>query len=172
MNGKWIKFGALAVALLVGLLVAATVVSAQGPGTGPGMRGGMGGPENSLIAVAAKALGMEQTALIAELNSGKTIADVAKEKGVALDTIVDAFVAVHTEMLKNAVASGRLTQAQADANLVQMKAHVLTQLNTKFQPGSFGMGQGYMGGNQNGTCPGCGANNSTQPNRPGGHWGR
>jgi hypothetical protein len=34
----------------------------------------LGRPDNSLVAVAANVLGMEQTALVAELNIGKTIA--------------------------------------------------------------------------------------------------
>ena len=62
--------------------------SGQNPPLGLG-RGNWGGPDNSLVAVAAKVLGMEQTALVAELNTGKTIADVAQAKGVALDKIVD-----------------------------------------------------------------------------------
>lgn len=171
MNGKWIKVSALVAALLVALLATATAVSAQGP-YGPGMRGGFGGPQNSLVAVAAKVLGLEQSALVAELNSGKTIADVAKEKGVSLDTIVDAFVAARADALKNAVASGRLTQTQADAMLAQMRANVTAQLNAKFQPRGYGMGQGFVDANNDGVCDNCGANGTNRPNRPGGRWGR
>ncbi|MFN8421058.1 MAG: hypothetical protein U0528_17715 [Anaerolineae bacterium] len=131
------------------LLVAAVVFAlgalainsayAQGPGgNGNGM--GMGGYNNSLIAVAAKALGMDQTALVAELTAteGKTIADVAKEKGVALESIVDAFVAPHAAQLQAAVTSGRLTQEQADAALAQMKANVTTRLNTPYNSSAWG----------------------------------
>jgi ferredoxin len=51
------------------------------------------------VAVAANVPGMEQTALVAELNTGKTIADVAKAKGVALGKIVTAFVQLHVDWL-------------------------------------------------------------------------
>jgi hypothetical protein len=42
---------------------------------------------------AAQALGMEPSALAQELKSGKTIAQVAKEKGVDVNTVIDAMVA-------------------------------------------------------------------------------
>ena len=53
----------------------------MGPGGGWGrmmrMGGRWGGPENSLISIAAEKLGMTTDELIAELQAGKTIADVA-----------------------------------------------------------------------------------------------
>jgi hypothetical protein len=74
---------------------------AQGPsGDHPPLglgRGSWGGPDNSLVAVAARVLGMEQTALVAELNTGKTIAGVAQAQGVALDTIVTALLEPHVD---------------------------------------------------------------------------
>lgn len=87
--------------------------AAGGPGGGGrGMGGGMGGPQNSLVAIAAQVLGLDQTDLVATLNSGKTIADVAEEKGVAQDKIVDAFVAARKAAMDQAVASGRMTQGR------------------------------------------------------------
>jgi hypothetical protein len=91
---------------------------AQGPsGQNPPLalgRGDWGGPDNSLVAVAAKVLGMEQSALVAELNTGKTIADVAKAQGVALEKIVSTFVQPHVDWLNQAVEDGKIAQAQAD----------------------------------------------------------
>jgi hypothetical protein len=180
MNGKWTKYGLLAVAFLVGLLALGTVVSAQGPGQGPqpsdrgrgpwGM-GGFGGPQNSLVAVAAQVLGIDQPTLVATLNSGKTIADVAKDKGVALDKIVDAFVAERAEALKSAVAAGRLTQAQADAWLSTMKTNVTAQLNEKFTPRGFGMGMGFADEDHDGVCDHCGMG-MNQSRMPRGRWSR
>jgi ferredoxin len=72
----------------------------------------LGRPDNSLVAVAANVLGMEQTALVAELNTGKTIADVATAKGVALDKIVTAFVQPHVDWLN--VLSFLLIRRTAD----------------------------------------------------------
>ncbi len=176
MNGKWIKFGIAALAVLVGLFTLGSVASAQGPqpggpGRGPGGMGGWGGPQNSLVAVAARALGLDQPTLVSTLNGGKTIADVAKEKGVALDKIVDAFLAPRVEILKNAVAAGRLTQAQADTWLATMKANVTAQLNATFTPRGYGMGAGFMDANNDGVCDNCGM--AGGPRRgPGGRWNR
>jgi hypothetical protein len=74
--------------------------------------GNWGGPDNSLAAAAANVLGMDHTALVAELNTGKTIADVAKAKGVALDKIVTAFVQPHVDWLN--VLSFLLIRRTAD----------------------------------------------------------
>ena len=186
MNGKWTKYGLLAVLFLVGLFVLGTVASAQGPGQGPqpngpgrgprgmngmGGMGGMGGPQNSLVAVAAEVLGMDQPTLVAALNSGKTIADVAKDKGVALDKIVDTFVGQRAEALKSAVAAGRLTQAQADAWLATMKANVTSRLNEKFTSGGYGMGMGFADEDHDGVCDHCGMG-MNQSRMPHGRWSR
>ncbi len=166
MNRKWMKFGVLSMALVFGLFLAASVASAQGPGQGPIGPGGrgFGGPQNSLVAIAAQVLGMDQSTLVATLNTGKTIADVAKEKGISTDKIVDAFLAPRAETLKNAVAAGRMTQAQADAMLATMKDHVSAQLTAKYVPQGYGPGMmGFVDANNDGVCDHCGANQSQGP---------
>jgi hypothetical protein len=88
------------------------------PEGGPGGPGGPGGAGPGLD-VAAKALGIDASELRTDLQSGKTIAQVAKAKGVDVQTVIDALVSDMQSHLADAVSSGRLTQAQAD----QMKAH-------------------------------------------------
>src|SRR5512141_189906 len=84
-NKKSILIGGLLVALLVAGVVGATSVYAQTPsnaplqGRGPGGDGSRGGPG---LDAAAKALGMTTDELKAELHSGKTLEQVAQEKGV------------------------------------------------------------------------------------------
>lgn len=163
---KHLKFGTMAVALaVVAVLTFGVSAFAKGPtmpqatstpsaqGYGPGSMGARngGGPQNSLVAVAAKVLGMNQTDLVAALN-GKTIAAVAKEKGVATEKIVDAFIAPRVEALKNAVDAGRLTQAQADKVLATMKTNVTAQLNTAWTPRGAGRGNGFVDENNDGIC--------------------
>ena len=154
---KWLVVGALAVTLAVGSVVAlgsaafaqgpqggtSPTTQNSGPGFGPGMMGGPGGGfgmqgaprgQDSLITIAAKVLGMTEADLRTALQSGKTIADVAKEKNVALDKIVDAVVADRADALKQQVTSGKLTQAQADQMLANMKTQVTKQLSEKFDP--------------------------------------
>ncbi len=148
----WLKLGGIAVVVaVVGLLVVSGSAFAQVPtagGPGGGGRGGMGmgGPQNSLVATAAQVLGMTQTDLVATLNTGKTIADVAKEKGVVLDKIVDAAIAVRKAALDQSVASGRMTQAQEDAMLATMRANITAQLSAAFQPRGYGDGTGICTG--------------------------
>jgi len=121
-----VKLGLVFAVVAVVMVSGVAVTQAWGPG------GSTGGPEDSLVSIAAKALGMTQLELVNVLRGGKTIADVAKEKGVALDTIVNAFVAERQTALSAAVTSGRFSQAQADTMLSFMKANVLAQLSKPF----------------------------------------
>ena len=145
---KWLKTGGLAIVLAaIGWLAISTSAFAQTPMTGGGPGGGrggmgMGGPESSLVATAAQVLGMTQADLVAALNTGKTIADVAKDKGVATDKIVDAFIAARKMALDQSVASGRLTQAQEDAMLAAMRTNATAQLSAAFQLRGYGAGTG------------------------------
>ena len=174
MQSKWLKFSMIAVVVaFVAVAGFGAVAFAQGPvgtptpGAFPGWgmhmggMGGMGGPDDSLVAIAAKTLGLSQTDLVAALNSGKTIADVAKEKGVALDKIVAAVIAERTDDMQAAVTAGRMTQAQLDAMLPAMKANVTAQLSSKFTPRGYGMGRGFVDANNDGVCDICG---TAQPN--------
>jgi hypothetical protein len=116
---------------IIGAHIGANDTTPMGPPAGrqAAMAGVMGGPQFSLVAVAAAQMQLEHTALVAELRSGKTIAQVASEHNVATATIVDAFVAAHAELLKAQVADGRLTQAQADALLAQARTHATEQIS-------------------------------------------
>ncbi len=85
--------------------VVATLVAAQPAGGdrhgGFGGRGGRGGRDgaggrgefNSHAPVLAKALGISETELDTALKSGKTIATIAKEKGIAVETVISALTA-------------------------------------------------------------------------------
>jgi polyhydroxyalkanoate synthesis regulator phasin len=123
-----------------------------GAGLGMGMdmgRGfgkmGMGGPMgDSLTSITADKLGMKLTELLTELQGDKTIADVAKEKGVDTQTIVDAYLAKVKENLDQSVADGNITQKQADYQLEQAKTRVTDQLDNTWQ--GFDHGGGRHGG--------------------------
>jgi hypothetical protein len=133
-----------------------------GPGTGEpgigrggrgdrGMRhGGIGGIGGASLTTIATALGVAEADLRTELQAGKSIADVAGEKGVALQTVVDAVIAEHTTALSQAVANGRITQAQADAMLAQARANLPNLLELK---GGFGFGGRGLGGGKGPGAP-------------------
>ncbi len=63
-------------------------------------------PPHPAETAVAKALGMDEAALRTALQSGKTVADLAKEKGVALSAIVDAVVNAEKEHLNTAITDG------------------------------------------------------------------
>lgn len=149
MNRKWLKISIVLVAI-VALAATAVVASAAWPGGGRGQGFGVG-PDGSLLSVAAETLSMEQADLVTELQAGKTIADVAAEKGVEVSAIVDAFVAVHADNLANAVTNGWLTQEQADARLELLKTNLTARLSEAFDP----RGYGFTDEDGDGVCDFC-----------------
>lgn len=125
---------------------------ARGPGgdaNGDGgmHRGGMRGGGN--LDTVATALGMTADELRTELQSGKTIADVAAEKGVAVETITAAVKAELQTHLAEEVASGEHTQAEADQILADADARIAAMIDGTAPAGGrggFGGGPGGMGG--------------------------
>jgi len=116
-------------------------------GRGLGM---MGDSEDSLIAVAADKLSMTVDELTTQLKDGKTVADLAQEKGVDLQTMFDAFLAARQETLSQAVTDGKITQEQADQMLEHMRDMIEDHLNGEmpmYGPGGCGGhgGRGMMG---------------------------
>ena len=143
---KLLRIGAVATVIAVmGVLSFGTSAFAQGPVTTPPLAGTglrIGGPANSLVAVAAQKLNVTVAALVAELSQGKSIADVAKAKGVTAQTIIDAVVANRTAALKAAVDAKRITQAQMDAQLAVVKTNVTTRISTPWTAGAYAAGTG------------------------------
>ena len=84
------------------------------PAHGPGGPGGPGRHHGPALGVAAQAIGIEETELREALRSGQTIAQVAQAHNVDPQKVVDALVADLNTRLAQAVADGRITQAQAD----------------------------------------------------------
>jgi hypothetical protein len=91
----------------------------------------------------AETLGLTSDELTAEVNSGKTITQIAEEQGVSRSDLVTALETAHQESLTQAVADGYLTQEQADNILAQMSGRYEWMLD---HMGSGMMGAGMMGG--------------------------
>jgi hypothetical protein len=125
----------------------AGTLAASGIGRGPGGPRGMGPAMRGGLGAAAKALGMTETDLLTALRSGKSLAAVAKEKGVDVQKVVDALVAEAKERVANAVKDGRLTQAQADQRLKDLTVRITKRVNSAMPmgPGAFGHGHGRWG---------------------------
>jgi polyhydroxyalkanoate synthesis regulator phasin len=99
--------------------VAKALAEAQPPRPdGPGHGGpGFGhGPfeQGDDLAIAAKAIGISTADLQTALQSGQSMAAVAKAHNVDPQKVIDALVADQKAELAHAVKDGKLTQAQAD----------------------------------------------------------
>jgi polyhydroxyalkanoate synthesis regulator phasin len=70
---------------------------------------------------AAAYLGLSEDELHAQLESGKSLADVAKGEGKSVDGLVDALAADAKKHLDGEVAEGNLTEAQAEQMFSHMK---------------------------------------------------
>jgi hypothetical protein len=72
------------------------------------------GPFEAGLSTAAKYLGMSEADLRSALRNGKSLADVAKDKGKSVDGLIDALVAVAEEKWDAAVASGKIQNHTAE----------------------------------------------------------
>jgi hypothetical protein len=95
-----------------------------GPGPGPGGLGGLDG--------AAEALGIEEDALWNALRDGRSIADVAAERGVDLQVVQNALVAEATERIDAALADGRIDEDEA----TELKAELPERVSDFVQRGA------------------------------------
>lgn len=160
MNKKLRKFvGGMLVAFMLVAGAGAYAVYAQagtpaaptGQQQGPGP-GGPRGPHKlggAALDAAAQALGMTSDELSTELQSGKTLSDIATEKDVDLQTVKDAIQTAHDAELRT-----RINQAVTDGKLSQDKANWLLEGLDKGYldgPGPFSFGPGGpRGGPRNG----------------------
>ena len=89
---------------------------------------------------------MTETELQTQLKAGKSLAAIAKAKGVPLQTVIDAIVAQEKTELAAAVKAGRLTQAQADQMSKDVVARVTAEVNRAPGVGGPGGPGGPVGG--------------------------
>ena len=93
---------------------------------------------------AAEALGVTEDELRTALEAeGATLAKVAEEKGVAVDTLVDALVTAQREGIAKAVESG-MPQDVADKRLADVEQRVTEWVNSTHEDRPWGHG-GWWG---------------------------
>ena len=125
-----------------------------GPG-GPGGHGAMG-PMGGHAADLAKALGLTTDELRTEMQSGKSLAEIAKAHNVDSKTVVDALVASEIAEIDAQVTAGRLTAAQAATLTAELATRIQAMVDGTAGPG----GPGGFDGGRGGRGPG-------GPGRPG-----
>ena len=127
---------------------------------------GVMGRDTSLTSIAADALGMTLDELQAAMQGGESIADLAAERNVDTQTIVDAYVADLSESLAQHVADGKMTQQQMDDALEQAAAQATEQLDEAWQDAGR-MGRGMDRGGSRGFRPGTKAPPEADPETSG-----
>ncbi len=155
----------LAFILIVAIGVGASSVLAQNDGNtmpapspsgtseyGWNMHGMMWGnwQDDSMRTAVANTLGIDVNTLFTELQSGRTLAQIAEERNIDVQTVYDAALATMTDHMNAMVGSGYITQAQADTQLNWMRDNI-TQMpmfnGTGFGPGMMDNGGHGMMGN-------------------------
>ena len=114
--------------------------------------GGLGGVSDAVT----KLLGMTRQQIASERAAGKTLSQIAKEKGFSDQQVIDAIVAAEKTALDQAVKDGKLTQTQADWLLARAKALAPFELSNPFTPGARPAGKhpGWQGRRGCGCRPG------------------
>jgi hypothetical protein len=95
----------------------------------PGGRGMGHGRVGHGVEAAATALGMTSDELRTALRDGQTIAEIAAEKGVDVQTVIDAMAAEVKTHLDEEVAAGERTQEEADAKLADAIERITERLD-------------------------------------------
>lgn len=158
------NFKAVAVLMVIAALILAAGafpvmagVNNQGAncaGTGIGRTGG------SLIDTVADVLGVSRQDIAVERRAGKSLADIAAEKNMDKDQLLNTVLEQKQENLNQALNDGKITQEQYDQCSQLMKERTEQNLTrTDVGPNGQGAGkgkgmQGFSRGGGNGICSG------------------
>jgi polyhydroxyalkanoate synthesis regulator phasin len=83
----------------------------------------------------ASYLGLSETELRTQLESGKTLAQIATTQGKSVDGLKAAILAEAKSHLDEAVAAGKITSAEAEQMLADLKSHIDDMVNRTGPPG-------------------------------------
>ena len=91
-------------------------------------KGGLHGGRGMDPSVVATTLNMSESDLKTALET-KSIADIAKEKNVDVEKVIDALVKAQNGKLDQAVKDGKLTQSEADQRKAETKSRITDFVN-------------------------------------------
>jgi hypothetical protein len=108
----------------------------------------MGQNQGSMSTNVAEFLGISQEDLQAARQSGKSMVQIAADKGISEQQLADYVIGQRSDWLDQLVSDGRITQEQADQRIQQMTKQVTENLNrTDTGPNGLGSKSGKGGGN-------------------------
>ncbi|MGG4145286.1 hypothetical protein ABEW34_19415 [Paenibacillus algorifonticola] len=99
----------------------------HGGGKGGFGKGGFASEETAAV------LGVTVDELKTELQAGKSLADIATEKGVDVQKVIDQKVSEEKARLDQALTDGKLTQEQYDAKIAELTERVTQFVNGEFK---------------------------------------
>jgi hypothetical protein len=88
-----------------------------------------GGPRHTELRAAANYLGLTEAQLFQQLRSGKTLAQVASDKGKTAAGLEKAIIDPVKTRLDKAVSAGRITEAQEQALLKRLQSRIDKRVN-------------------------------------------
>jgi ribosomal protein S20 len=99
-----------------------------------------GGPHGRgpKLEAAAEALGLSEDDLREQVRDGKTLAQVAEERNVDKQAVIDAMVAAATERIDQKVQEGDLTAEEANERKAELEERITTLVNEGPQRGRDG----------------------------------
>jgi len=124
------------------------------------------------LPVAAKAIGISCADLVKAMQGGKSIVQVAADKNVQVQTVVDALVNARKDALAQDVKEGLITQAQSDAQSSRLVEQVTAMISRSGGRGQRGGLFGLFGNLFGGRGPFGGRGNQGGPNNQGGRGGQ
>ncbi len=146
-NRKRVLAGLAATGIMAGALAGGSVAlastgsapasaTATATGSASGWCGGMGGMwsgRQPVMKAVADYLGLSQDQLRSQLQSGKSLADVAEARGKTVSGLKDAILAAMTSWIN---ASTRLSADQKAAMISEVKSHLDTMVNMTHPSGA------------------------------------
>ena len=118
------------------------MVNTVRPARGEGSRGGPKGPGKNVAAIAS-VLKLTEAELKTQVQSGKTLAQIATAQSVSVQSVINVLVADMQAHIAEELASGEITQAQATTKLASVTAKATERVNS-VQPAR-GEGNGPRG---------------------------
>lgn len=113
---------------------------------------GQGGPGSAMHEyrddiqdVVAEKLGLSTEELSSGLKGGKTLAELAEEKGVSTEDLAEAVTSKVNEIVDSLVADGEMTAEKAERIKSHVQDHALEQIENGH--GKMRKGGGHCGGN-------------------------
>ena len=113
-------------------------------------RHGGRGPSPESVSAIASVLNLTEAQLKTEVQSGKTLADIATAQNVSVQSVIDAVANDMKTHVASDVASGAITQTEADTKLADVVARATDMVNGVRPTGMPGDKVGGMGGGKGG----------------------